>query len=271
MDISQRNIFGFTVVLKPPEDYLEMAVRDQLDQLEIDLLYKYNCIDSFDDERILKLNQFAEQHNLRYSLHTPYCLNPAEAVVEIRRHVVEYLKNCVRLAKKLNATHLTTHLGYCIGLPTWDWLRKAGFERLCDTLNQVSEVCGELKLPLALENVNPMPKGMQFFYLGDKIGDLEHIFREVNHPYVRFCLDVGHANTAEGPMEYIRKFPDRIINVHYHDNHGTQDEHLNIGEGSMPWKAILAELFKLGFHGPFISECFNETQIQSKTKLISYM
>jgi len=32
-------------------------------------------------------------------------------------------------------------------------------------------------------------------------------------------------------LDYINTFGDKIIHIHWHDNHGRKDEHLPIGEG----------------------------------------
>jgi hypothetical protein len=46
----------------------------------------------------------------------------------------------------------------------------------------------------------------ELFYLGDTLAELEFLFSELESPYMNLCLDVGHANTNEGPLAYIQKF-----------------------------------------------------------------
>ncbi len=84
------------------------------------------------------------------------------------------------------------------------------------------------------------------------------------------CLDLGHANTNEGPVTYIQNFSDKIINVHFHDNMGKLDDHLNVGMGMIPWKNVADALKKIKFQGPFISECFKSKPHESKEDLLKY-
>jgi len=51
------------------------------------------------------------------------------------------------------------------------------------------------------------------------------------------CLDLGHANITVGTLAAIAALGKRIASVHVHDNHGTKDEHLWPGDGTIDWKA----------------------------------
>lgn len=59
---------------------------------------------------------------------------------------------------------------------------------------------------------------------------------------VGVCLDVGHAHMCQSVQEAIATFGDRIGSVHVHDNHGTKDEHLWPGDGTIDWAAATAAL-----------------------------
>jgi sugar phosphate isomerase/epimerase len=69
---------------------------------------------------------------------------------------------------------------------------------------------------------------------------------------LKVCLDIGHANTSQAGMEtgaleaFIGEFADRIIHLHFHDNHGKIDEHLVPGEGSIDWRRVLRLLSDAG-------------------------
>jgi sugar phosphate isomerase/epimerase len=57
---------------------------------------------------------------------------------------------------------------------------------------------------------------------------------------VSACLDIGHAhcNSTTPILKWIEKFGSRIEYVHIHDNDGTSDQHLAIGEGNIPFKDV---------------------------------
>jgi len=130
--------------------------------------------------------------------------------------------------------------------------------------------CEDLKVKLALENVNPMPKDSEFFYLGDNLKDFEFLFSKLESPYMNLCLDIGHANTSEGPLAYLQKFGNKIINVHFHDNKGKYDDHLDVGEGTVPWEKVADAFKEIRFYGPFISECFKLKPHEAKDALLRY-
>lgn len=59
---------------------------------------------------------------------------------------------------------------------------------------------------------------------------------------VGICLDLGHAHINRNMDEAIATFGDRIVSVHVHDNHGTRDEHLWPGDGTIDWAATARAL-----------------------------
>jgi sugar phosphate isomerase/epimerase len=59
---------------------------------------------------------------------------------------------------------------------------------------------------------------------------------------VGVCLDLGHANITVGTAEAIATLGNRIVTVHTHDNHGTKDEHLWPGDGTIAWDATAKAL-----------------------------
>ncbi|TET27676.1 MAG: sugar phosphate isomerase/epimerase, partial [Candidatus Bathyarchaeum sp.] len=190
-----------------------------------------------------------------------------DKIPTIRDANIAYLKRCVSVAHELNATHVTTHVGYCLGVKP---SKQKALARLVANLKQVLQDCRKLEVKLAIENVNPMPEGSELFYLGDSIEECKFLLSELDSPYLNLCLDIGHANTNEGPLEYIQKFGKKIINVHFHDNNGKTDDHLDVGEGTVPWKQVAKALKRIKFFGPFVSECFNSEPHEAKTALQKY-
>ena len=63
----------------------------------------------------------------------------------------------------------------------------------------------------------------------------------IGTPGVDVNLDIGHVhcNARTNLEDWIRKLGRRIGYVHIHDNHGTDDEHLALGKGSIPLETVL--------------------------------
>jgi sugar phosphate isomerase/epimerase len=70
------------------------------------------------------------------------------------------------------------------------------------------------------------------------------IIEGINNRNVKVCLDIGHAHcySEETVMKWVCVLKDRIGYVHMHDNDGTMDSHLDLGNGSIPLKDVCASL-----------------------------
>jgi len=70
---------------------------------------------------------------------------------------------------------------------------------------------------------------------------LRPLFDAIDSPHVRFCFDTGHANTfGSAPyQEWMEVLGDRLGEIHIHDNDGTTDQHLPVGEGNFPFQELL--------------------------------
>lgn len=70
---------------------------------------------------------------------------------------------------------------------------------------------------------------------------LLHILEGVDHPNIRMCLDIGHANAySERPvMEWLELFAPWIAHFHIHNNGGKTDEHKGLWEGTIPMEKVL--------------------------------
>ena len=75
----------------------------------------------------------------------------------------------------------------------------------------------------------------------------EHLLTilEMGHLNSSICLDLGHAHIDPGTSESIGTLGPRIGSVHVHDNHGTRDEHLWPGDGTIDWPATAKALKEL--------------------------
>jgi sugar phosphate isomerase/epimerase len=60
-------------------------------------------------------------------------------------------------------------------------------------------------------------------------------------PEFCFCFDTGHFNVFAGAplVEWMESLGGRLGEIHLHDNHGREDEHLPVGEGSFPFDELV--------------------------------
>jgi sugar phosphate isomerase/epimerase len=249
--------YGLNVYNQQPEELFEYASSMGLHHIEINLSHENLSIETFTTDRIKKLRDLSKLHNIQLSLHVPYYTNISDVLIHLRRSSIKYLQKCIELAGELRSTHITLHLGSFYWFPVEQWERKKGLERFLKSLNKILKMCEEKNVVIALENVVPIPRGSEYYLLGDNIEDFKFIFSRVDSKYVKFCLDTGHANMAEGVLEYIINFQNKLCCIHYHDNNGFNDEHLEVGKGKVPWQDLANELENIKYQGPIISECRN--------------
>jgi sugar phosphate isomerase/epimerase len=132
------------------------------------------------------------------------------------------------IARELGATHLVLHHGYVPHTSPPDrWLmRCAAFwkEFLAGMTDDIA---------IHIENVLEWEPGL-----------LSDLIDAIGMPIVDVNLDVGHVqcNSRTPLEEWIRRLGRRIGYAHLHDNHGTEDEHLSLGKGSIPLNEALTQL-----------------------------
>ncbi len=251
--------FGFNAHSSPPEAYIDYAVEHGLKHIEIDLIKDHSVLDSFDDQRIRHLADGAGDRDLTLSLHAPYTIDLSSRMPLRRRANIAYLKRCVALAGSLKCTHVTVHIGRVSGFPVWPWKRIQALDTFRRVVGQLLPGCERAGVPLALENACGCRPGSEAACLGDCVDDFVFLFGDSPSPDMKICLDLGHANTSEGPVAFVRALGPHIISLHCHDNLGTNDEHLAIGDGTVPWQETGRALREIGFCGPCVSECFYQS------------
>jgi sugar phosphate isomerase/epimerase len=66
----------------------------------------------------------------------------------------------------------------------------------------------------------------------------------LDSPRVRFCFDTGHANAfgSASTGEWLEGLGGRLGEIHIHDNDGTTDQHLPVGEGNFPFPELMKRI-----------------------------
>lgn len=249
--------FGFITGDSPLEEEMEYAAGHNFDHMEIDLLKENTQFESFDRKRIHDLKKLTFDNQISLSLHIPYTLNLIRKSFLSRNKLMNRINHIFDLAADLNVTHITSHIGSFSKHVIWSDPREEYLKRSIENIVLISETADNHEILFAVENLIPLPEHSTYHFIGDNINDFSEIFSSVDSENVGLCLDLGHANLNEGGIEYIKNFGGKIICLHYHDNEGEKDEHLEVGDGNIQWKKIVRELDKTGFSGPYISECFN--------------
>lgn len=161
-------------------------------------------------------------------IHGPFLdLNPVSFDSKIARASRERFCETLQIARELRAKGVIFHscfipnTNYTIGWPE----RQIRFWQ-----EMMDQYAGELWV--YLENV-----------YDPQWQPLLEIARGVKRERFGICLDVGHVHAYSGQTakEWIENLGTCIKHLHLHDNHGTKDEHLALGQGTLK----LPELFEL--------------------------
>ncbi len=85
-----------------------------------------------------------------------------------------------------------------------------------------------------------------------RVSEIKRLVRTADHPLVKVCLDVGHANiVSSDPAADVRLLGDDLATLHVHDNPGWCDAHALPYCGTVRWDELLAALGEIGFDGCF--------------------
>ncbi len=127
-----------------------------------------------------------------------------------------------------NATELIFHLGYIPKLTPLSYWKPRFVEFWKDYVENKST-----DIHFHLENLLELTPDM----VGECITALDR-------KNVDVCLDIGHAHFCSDAsvVDWIKELGTMIGYVHLHDNDGTGDQHLSLGEGTIPMEEVCTAL-----------------------------
>lgn len=156
------------------------------------------------------------------SLHGAFVdVNPASGDPAFRQLSRERCHESCLMAKELGASHVVLHSS------CFPFLRGTYLEHWAAVCAEFyTELAQKYDLMICVENsqdVDPTP--------------LWSLMERAKDTRVCVCLDIGHANYSDAPIEaWFDRLADRIAYLHLSDNMGKFDDHLPLGDGSADWK-----------------------------------
>lgn len=163
------------------------------------------------------------------TFHAPFeDLWPGARDEEIRRLTVRRLRQAIDLAPLFRPTGIVMHGGYFDWLFDFDpdrWLAPA-----TRTFAELAEAADGAGVDLFLENV-----------FDDVPDHLLRLRAAVGSERLGFCFDPGHASLfSRLPVQkWIEALGPGLREMHVHDNRGTRDDHLPVGEGSINFRGVI--------------------------------
>lgn len=206
-------------------------------------------------EKFRQIKEATDQAGIKiWSVHMPYGkqidLSLADEsarseAVELHRKILEW---CEPLEPKIILFHPSWHLGLNE--------RETRADKLIRSANELYPQIKRMKATMVIENMlgyelirSESLETPLFRTVEEAVAIMDQMPRNV---YA--AIDMNH---IKYPEKLIRALGKRLKSVHIADGDGEKECHYNpcSGKGDNDWNAILIELDRAGFRGPFMFEC----------------
>jgi len=169
---------------------------------------------------------------MRMSVHLPFSdVNLAGVNPRILEVCLQEIESAVAVSSELDISPCTLHPGFIGPLTRLD--RELAYRTARDSIRKIDAMAREYSVVIGVEN---LPGGSWMIFNTPE--EMENLLEGTD---LGFTFDVGHAHTSGNIMEFL-DLRDRIVNVHIHDNMGEYDQHLVLGEGTLPLEDVVRKL-----------------------------
>lgn len=218
----------------PAEAQLEAAFRSGCSHFYVDVSSSGDALPTWSAARVRALMRRTSETGVHPIVHGDFNNALSSEVEGTRRDAAIRTLAEVNLARQLRAP-LVIH-------PSNEYLgrreprdRSVELDSLLRSLAELEPEASRHSVPIWLENVT------YHECVFSRPDEFELILTRA--PRIAMMYDVGHANVDVGaPERVIAPFAHRIAGICFSDNHGDLDRHLPLGQGSINWRSVLAEL-----------------------------
>jgi len=176
-----------------------------------------------------------------------YLLNPRvkheptllSASTEQRDLRVQFLKHCIDIAAELNSGIVSCWSGVLRDSIS----QEQALNRLIAGCNTVLEYAEHKRVKIAFE-----PEPDMFI---DTMQSYATLSDQIDAEHFGLTIDIGHLHCLEPePIPfYLKRWSDKIWNVHIEDMKKQVHEHLPFGEGEIEFQPVIATLIEIGYAG----------------------
>jgi sugar phosphate isomerase/epimerase len=200
------------------------------------------------DKKRNEISKLTQKFNQKPIGHTAHWTDLCSDYEYVRQAWILEAMREIRTARKVGIDLINLHAN--LNGMFYGERRKVLLDNMIKSLREVIRYAERSKVMVMLENV-PLSNGIH------NVGEFKYVVDNVESLLVH--LDIPHAFTSGGMksvIDYISKFNDKIIHIHWHDNHGTKDEHLAIGEGLIDHYQVVKALKNIGYDRTITLEVF---------------
>lgn len=171
-------------------------------------------------------------YNPSLSIHAPFMdMSPGAVDSKVREVTLERFSQVMDIAEILRPAAVVFHSGY----EKWRYAHRVDIwmEGSVRTWKSLIERASEINVRIAIENI-----------FEDEPSNLELLMKELSSDNFGICFDTGHCNLfTKVPLDdWLTALKPYIYELHIHDNDGTFDQHLPIGDGIFDFKKLFTLL-----------------------------
>lgn len=200
---------------------------------------------TLDEGNIQLVRDISETTDLTLTMHLPFSdMNMAGLNKGIHEEIMRQMKKCLDMGSGL-VNLAVVHPGYLS--PYGSQVREEAWKVNSESIQELCDYADDRGIVIAVENMPKMPK-----IYGMVPDEMLDILKDVNRDNAGITFDVGHANTLGLVDEFVEKCLGKIKHMHIHDNHGSRDEHLPLGQGTVDWTKLMGNIS--GYRGMMVTE-----------------
>lgn len=211
-----------------PDDQMEELIRQSGMGVEsIDFSIADN-LDHFSESIDVYRKKLKKMGTRELILHGPFLdVNPAAYDRLVREVTMKRFDQCYQAGLLLGARKIVFHSG----MNPYVYYKQGWADQVSRFFSEFMD--GRQELEIVLENV-----------FDDDWELLLDVYKKVDHPNFKLCLDIGHAHcySSVDVREWAKALAPYVTHVHVHDNLGDRDAHTGLGRGNLPYQQVLENL-----------------------------
>ena len=237
-------------------DYLPL-LREK--KLNLELYFSAASLDSLKTGDIALLIERLD-YGPSLSIHAPFMdLSPGAVDDRVREVTVRRFSQVLDIAEVLSPKAIVFHSGY----EKWKYAHRVDLwlEASIRTWRPLRERAALIGTRLVIENI-----------FEDKPSNLELLMQELHSESFGLCFDTGHCNLfSKVPLgDWLDSLGPYLQEFHVHDNDGTFDSHLPVGDGTFDFGLLFSRMEKRDY--VFTVEAHTpERVIKSLERLTKYL
>ncbi len=215
-----------------PYDGIEKYIKFiKSEKLDLEIYFGSKQAEELDRDDILAMKKMLD-YSPEISVHAPFMdLSPGAVDVRVREVTIKRFMDVLEYSEILQPNVVVFHSGY----DKWKYDKNVDIwlEQSLETWRPINNRAADMGIKIAIENI-----------FEDEPDNFRQLMQEMNSDNFGVCFDTGHFNlfSSVSLTDWIEVIKPYILELHLHDNSGSGDEHLAIGEGSFDFGLLFRML-----------------------------